>query len=213
VEQSAILANYKAGVDLDICCKHLHSAQDLTVWNRAIRRSRLVHGISSIRAERVNSSLKFGVVICVMAFSITAFAGSVSTFDYSTKVTGGSNSSLQATFSYNTNTDTFTKETLTFSGGIFNGVQVAITQPQHGDTFTFDKPVDGDTIDYTIVFNPLTGSYDAYGTITKGRTVGSFQYNTTPEGGNQLSYLAASGLALFAGIFLAGKQRRQPAEN
>ena len=31
LEQSAIHANYRAGVDLDLCCKHLHSVQDLTV--------------------------------------------------------------------------------------------------------------------------------------------------------------------------------------
>jgi len=162
----------------------------------------------------MKSYIKSGLVISVLALSISAFAGSVSTFDYSTKLTGVSNTSLQASFTYNTNTDTFTKETLTFVGGIFDGVSVTITQPQHGDTFTFDKKVNGDTIDYTIVFNPLTGTYDAYGTITKGRNEGYFQYNTqSPEGGNALSYLAASALALFAGIVLAGKQRRQPAEN
>lgn len=165
--------------------------------------------------ERMKSYLKFGVVICVMAFSMSAFAGSVSQFSYDTGLTGVSNSTLQATFTYNSNSDTFTKETLTFSGGIFNGVQVTITQPQHGDTFTFDKTVDGDLIAYTIVFNPLTGTYDAYGSISKGRSEGYFQHDTqqTPEGGTPLAYLAASGLALFAGILLAGKQRRQPAEN
>jgi hypothetical protein len=159
-------------------------------------------------------NFKFGVVISVMALSIGAFAGSVSTFDYSTNVTGVSNTTLQASFNYNAKTDTFTKETLTFVGGIFDGVSVTITKPQHGDTFTFDKKVDGDTIAYTIMFNPLTGTYDAYGTITKGKKEGFFNYYTqSPEGGSQLSYLAASGLALFAGIVLAGKQRRQPAED
>jgi hypothetical protein len=156
---------------------------------------------------------KPGILVCVIAFSISAFAGSVTKFDYDTNLTGVPDTTLQATFNYNTNTDTFTKETLTFVGGIFDGVSVTITKPQQGDTFVFDKKVDGDTINYTIVFNPLTGTYDAYGNITKGRTEGSFQYNTTPEGGTQLSYLGASGLALFAGILLAGKQRRQPAEN
>jgi hypothetical protein len=156
----------------------------------------------------MKSYLKFGLAFCVIAFSMSAFAGSVTEFDYSTNVTGGSNTTLKATFDYNTKTDTFTKETLTFVGGIFNGVSVTITKPQHGDTFTFDKKVNGDTIAYTIVFNPLTGTYDAYGSITKGRNEGYFQYDTmAPEGGTQISYLAASGLALFAGILLAGKQR------
>jgi hypothetical protein len=157
--------------------------------------------------------LKFGVALSVVACASGAFAGSISTFDYTTNVTGGSNSTLDASFSYNTHTDTFTKETLTFVGGIFNGVSVTITQPQHGDTFKFDKKVDGDTIVYTIVFNPLNGTYDAYGTITKGRNQGSFQYDSVPEGGTQFSYLAASALALACGTFLAGKQRRVPVEN
>ncbi|MGA7380796.1 MAG: hypothetical protein WBQ09_12570 [Terriglobales bacterium] len=162
----------------------------------------------------MKSYFKFGVVSWVIALSISAFAGSIQTFDYSTPVTGVPKTTLDATFTYNDKTDTFTKETLTFEGGVFNGVSVTITKPQKGDTFQFDKKVDGDTIVYTIVFNPLTGTYDAYGSITKGKTEGYFQYNTmAPEGGTQLSYLAASGLVLFAGILLAGKQRRQLAEN
>jgi hypothetical protein len=158
--------------------------------------------------------LKFGLALCVIAFSMNAFAGSIDQFKYSTNVTPGSDdTTLNATFTYNTKTDTFTKETLTFVGGVFNGVSVTITAPQKGDTFKFDKKVDGDMVQYTIVFNPLTDSYYAYGTITKGKNEGSFQYNSVPEGGNQLSYLLASALTLAAGIFLAGKQRRGPAEN
>jgi hypothetical protein len=162
----------------------------------------------------MKSHFKLGVLCGVIAFSISVFAGSVTEFDYATNLTGGPNTTLKASFDYNSQTDTFTKETLTFVGGVFDGVSVTITKPQNGDIFTFDKKVNGDTIAYTIVFNPLTGAYDAYGSITKGRNEGYFQYNTmAPEGGTQLSYLAASGLALFAGLVLAGKQRRQPAEN
>jgi hypothetical protein len=184
-----------------------------------------------IRVNGMKSYLKFGVAFCVIALSISAFAGSVSdfgnsselsllpnanleNFSYSAALSGVPGSTLDASFTYNKKTDTFTKETLTFVGGIFNGVTVTITAPQHGDTFTFDKKVDGDTIAYTIVFNPLTGTYDAYGTITKGKHEGSFQYDTmAPEGGTQLSYLAASGLVLFAGMLFAGKRRRLFAEN
>jgi hypothetical protein len=179
-----------------------------------------------IRANGMKSYLKLGVVICVIALSASAFAGSVSNlddpsdlrllpnanlenFNYSAKLSGVTGTTLDASFTYNKKTDTFTSETLTFVGGIFNGVSVTITKAQHGDEFTFDKKVDGDTIAYTIIFNPQTGTYDAYGTITKGRNVGSFQHDTmAPEGGTQLSYLAASGLVLLAGILLAGKRRR-----
>ena len=176
---------------------------------------------------------QLGVLCCVIALPIGAFAGSVShfdesrdlsrlpnnnnhveTFNYQTQLTGVPNSTLQASFTYNTKTDTFTKETLNFVGGIFDGLSITITKAQHGDTFVLNKKVNGDTIAYTIVFNELTGTFDAYGSVTKGKHEGNFQYDTmAPEGGNQLSYLAASGLVLFAGILLAGKQRRRHAEN
>lgn len=178
----------------------------------------------------MKSYFQFGVVFCVIALSIGASAGSFSNFDdarnpgrmpnknvesfnYYTQLAGVPNCTLQASFTYNTKTDTFTKETLNFVGGFFDGLSITITKAQHGDTFVLNKKVDGDTIAYTIVFNELAGTFEAYGTVSKGKHEGNFQYDTkAPEGGNQLSYLAASGLVLFAGILLAGKQRRRHAE-
>lgn len=195
---------------------------------------RLDDGTLSVCYENwMKSYFQFGVVFGVIALSICAFAGSVSdldgsrdlgrmpnnknnveSFKYSTPLTGVPNSTLQATFTYNTKTDTFTKETLNFVGGFFDGLSITITKAQHGDTFVFNKKVNGDTIAYTIVFNELAGTFEANGSITKGKHEGYFQYDMmAPEGGNQLSYLAASGLVLFAGILLAGKQSRRRAEN
>src|SRR5277367_4892120 len=170
---------------------------------------RLDDGALSVgHTNGMKSCFQFGVVFCVIALSIGAFAGSVSHFDdsrdlnrmpnnhveifnYDTQLTGVANSSLQATFTYNTKTDTFTKETLNFVGGIFNGLSITITKAQQGDTFFFDKKVNGDTVAYTIVCNPLAGTFDAYGSVIKGKHEGYFQYDTmAPEDGNQLSYLA-----------------------
>jgi hypothetical protein len=121
---------------------------------------------------------------------------------------------VQGTFSFNTATDTFTVAGLSFVGNsIFGGLSGSDTKPQSGTTFVLNENVDGYTVSYTIVLNPLTGTYTANGSITYGGTTGDFQFNQVPEGGTQLSYLAASGLVLFAGMLLAGKQRRQPAEN
>ncbi len=75
-----------------------------------------------------------------------------------------------------------------------------------------NETVDGYTVSYTIVLNPLTGTYTCERKHLLRQNTGTFN-NQVPEGGAQLSYLAASGLVLFAGILLAGKQRRQLAEN
>ncbi|MFZ0284527.1 MAG: hypothetical protein WAL32_04805 [Terriglobales bacterium] len=163
----------------------------------------------------MKSYFKFVVAFCVLALSICASAGSVQTFNYSANVTGVSNTTVQATFKYNTSTDTFTLASLAFSGNsIFDGIGGTVNQQQQGDTFIFSKTISGYTVSYTIVLNPLNGSYVAYGSIAYGSTKGAFQYDhQVPEGGTRFSYLAASGLTLFAGVVLAGKQRRRPAEN
>jgi hypothetical protein len=156
---------------------------------------------------------KLGVASCVIALSIGASAGSIETFNYSAGVQGVSQTTVQATFNYNTSSDAFTLASLSFAGNsIFNGISGKDTTQQYGDTFLLKETVDGYTVSYTIVFNPLTGTYTANGSITYGGTTGTF-YNQVPEGGTQLSYLAASGLVLLGGILLAGKQRRRPAEN
>jgi hypothetical protein len=156
---------------------------------------------------------KLGVAFCVIALSIGASAGSIESFDYSAAVQGVSATTVQATFNYNTSTDAFTVASLSFAGNsIFDGVSGKDTTPQSGDTFLLKETVDGYTLSYTIVLNPLTGTYTANGSITYGGTTGTF-YSQVPEGGNQLYYLTASGLVLLGGILLTGKQRHRPAGN
>jgi multidrug transporter EmrE-like cation transporter len=169
----------------------------------------------SLAQKEMKSHFKLGLLtVCMAAWSMSAFAGSIETFNYSTNLTGVSSTTVQGTFSFNTATDTFTVAGLSFVGNsIFGGLSGSDTKPQSGTTFVLNENVDGYTVSYTIVLNPLTGTYTANGSITYGGTTGDFQFNQVPEGGTQLSYLAASGLVLFAGMLLAGKQRRQPAEN
>lgn len=176
---------------------------------------RLDDGAESTRVHGMKSYFKLGVALCVIAFSIGASAGSIKTFNYSTVASGVSNTTVLGTFKYNTVTGTFTSESLSFVGNsIFGGLSGTVTKPQSGSTFLFNATLGGYTVSYTIVLNLLDpGSYTANGNITHGLTTARFAYGQVPEGGAQLSYLAASGLALFAGMLLAGKQRRRPLEN
>jgi len=174
---------------------------------------KLRHGVVSFVDHRMKVYFRIGVAFCVIALSISAFAGSVETFNYSSNVTGVNNTTVQGTFNYNTSTDTFTLASLSFAGNsIFNGISGKDIQPQSGDTFVLNETISGYTVSYTIVLNPLTGTYTASGSISYGATKGMF-YNQVPEGGALLSYLLLSGSVLFCGIWLAGKQRRQFTEN
>jgi hypothetical protein len=175
------------------------------------RAGKLMNG--ALSDSVMKSYFKLG--FCVIALSIGAFAGSVETFNYSTSVNGVSNTTVQGTFTYNTATDTFTSAALSFVGNsIFGGLSGTDTKPQSGSTFVLNEMVDGYTVSYTIsLLNLLNGTYSAGGSISLGQTTGSFQFNQVPEGGTQLSYLAACGLVLFTGLWFAGKQRRCAAEN
>lgn len=166
------------------------------------------------RVDSVKSYLKLAVTICVVAFSISAFAGSITTFTYSTAVSGVPNTTVQGTFSYNMVTDTFTSVSLSFVGNsVFGGLSGTVTKPQYGSNFVFNETIGGYTVSYNISLNELNpGFYTANGYITNGGATGTFKQQM-PEGGNRISYLIASGLVLFAGMLIAGKQRRLLAEN
>jgi hypothetical protein len=164
----------------------------------------------------MKSYFKFGVLLCVIALSISAFAGSITTFKYSAVVSGVPNTTVNGTFKYNTSTDAFTSVSLSFVGNsIFGGLSGTVTKPQFGSNFVFNETVGGYTVSYNILLNVLNpGSYTAQGYIANGLTSGTFGFKRqVPDGGSQISYLLASGLVLFAGMLLAGKQRRRPAEN
>jgi hypothetical protein len=157
----------------------------------------------------MKSYLKFAIVLCVIACSIGASAGSIETFNYSTNLSGVSNTTVQGSFTYNTATNTFTGGSLSFVGNsIFGGLGGTDTQPQSGSTFVLNQVIGGYNVVYTIVLNPVTGAYTATGNISSGGTTGSFQYSRVPEGGTQASYLLASGIVLLAGMLLAVKPWR-----
>lgn len=152
---------------------------------------------------------KFGVMLCVMALSISAFAGSITTVSYSAVLNGVPNTTVYGSFSYNTATDTFTSASLSFVGNsIFGGLSGTVNQPQYGSSFVLNETIAGYTVSYDILLNMLNpASYTAFGYISSGQGAGGFR-TQVPDGGSPISYLSAAGLVLFAGIILAGKQRR-----
>lgn len=164
----------------------------------------------------MKSYIQLGVALCVVALSVSAFAGSVTTGSYAASVSGVPNTTVYGTFSYNTSTDTYTSVSLSFVGNsIFGGLSGTVTQPQSGSRFVFDKTVGGYSVSYSILLDAMNpDSYTAQGYIVNGSASGTFgSKHQVPEGGSQISYLLASGLVLFAGILIAGKQRRRLAEN
>ena len=182
--------------------------------DRESRGCRLQDGVLSTRVNGMKFYFKFAVVFSVMALSLCASAGSITTMTYTTALNGVSNTTVTGTFNYNTATDTFTLASLSFAGNsIFGGLSGSDTKSQSGSTFVLNETVDGYTISYTIQLNGLNpNSYSANGSISIGSATGTFRFNQVPEGGAQLSYLLASGLVLCVGMLLAGKQRR-PAQS
>jgi hypothetical protein len=145
--------------------------------------------------------LKLGVAVCVIAFSVSAFAGSISSFNYAASLNGLSNTTLHGNYY---NTGTVTSASLSFVGNsIFGGLSGTKAQ-------TAGAP----NVSYAVAVNLLGESFNGNGQVFRGRpTMGTFHLTQVPEGGTLFSYLAASALALAGGILLAGKQRRQLARN
>jgi hypothetical protein len=133
---------------------------------------------------------KLGVAFCVIVLGISAFAGSITTN------TSGAPNAVPATFNYSS---------VTRSG--FAGT---VTQTQSGSSLSVDTTAGGAASNS--LPNLQLGSDSPVVPVTSARG-GRDRQQQVPEGGTQLSYLAACGLALFAGIFIAGKQGRRPTEN
>jgi hypothetical protein len=119
---------------------------------------------------------QLGLVCCVIALSIGAFAGSVTTVDDPAAVSSMPDTQVQGTLSYLAATGSFTGEP-----GYAPSLNVVLNVESGSDSY-------------------------AYGFAQPISSAGGHQ--PVPEGGTQLSYLAGSGLVLFAGMFLANKQRR-----
>ena len=97
-------------------------------------------------------------------------------------------------------------------GGVnaaYNGSMKGIFVQGKGWLFSWLTKVGGNLIYYSVLFNPNTNQFTAGGWIVNGHNGGSFGYLSAPEGGAILSYLFLSGAAIFAGIVMSGKQRRQ----
>ena len=141
---------------------------------------------------------KFGVAFCVIALAISASAGSLTTLNYEAIV-----SAPNATVSHS-----FNRESLSFVGNsIFGGPSGTVSKPQ--SSLVLNAALGGSSHSNLMPNHLLPGSDSPAGMIGKMRNPNT----QVPEGGSQLSYLLASGLALFAGIFIAGKQRRRLALN
>src|SRR5580692_347814 len=152
--------------------------------------------------------------VCVMfllAVSLSASACSGDCFS-NVNLTGVSGSA-SGSFTFNTSTDTFSNLSLSFNGGVFNGI-TASDKNGGGSCFlgvcgiSWKTVVNGDTVWNTVVLNLKTGQYQDFGGIYNWKNQGTFNYLQVPEGGNSLVYLMLSSIALFAGFLTSRKRRR-----
>src|SRR5579863_4971140 len=146
---------------------------------------------------------------------LPASADSNNNFSNAT-LNGVSNTTVAGTFSFNSSTDQFSNISISFSGNsVFGGIKVSdpnsvkgIWKQGKGWMFSWLTLVKGDLVLYSVLFNPVTGQFTAGGGISNWQNQGNFNYMSVPEGGAIMSYLLLSGLAVFGGIFLSGRQRR-----
>jgi hypothetical protein len=153
----------------------------------------------------------------LLAVSLSASAGSINNFDFeNATLTGVSKGgTVSGSFSFNSKTDQFSNISISFVSSVFGTVDASDPRWGNGSyqgkgwwEFTWKPKVDGDTIVYSMLFNTITGQFQASGSIANWQNQkGNFDLSV-PEGGTPLSYLMLSGLAVFAGILISGKQRR-----
>jgi len=163
--------------------------------------------------------LSVGVLFLVAA-CLPATAGSINSFSGVT-LQGVSNTTVSGTFSVNS-TGLFSNISISFTGNsIFGGVNAVDSKSIQGIYiqgkgwwFSWWTKVGGNWICYSVLFNPNnpnTNQFWTGGLIVNGQNRGGYQYLEVPEGGAILSYLFLSGAAVFAGIAMSAKQRRQHA--
>jgi hypothetical protein len=158
------------------------------------------------------SKLATVFALFVLAVSISASAGSNNSFS-NVNLTGISGT-VSGQFSFDSTKDSFSGLSLTFNGGIFNGVNASNGGGKGNCLFglcqyTWQKQMNsGAWVWETIVFNLKTGQFQDFGGIYKGKYNGGFNYMSVPEGETPLSYLILSGFAMLAGIAVASKRRR-----
>jgi hypothetical protein len=147
-------------------------------------------------------------VLLLLAASPTAKADPINNFSFSTNLIGASGS-VSGSFSYNTQTHSFSNVSLTFNSPIFGNIQLT-PSGQNGWIFYFNGWVGSTKVIYAITMNPLNFSqFWVTGVIydTKGDYAG-YSYSQVPEGSDGLTYLIASAMVMLGAVVVAtGKQR------
>jgi hypothetical protein len=149
----------------------------------------------------------------VLAVSLSASAGSVDSFS-GAKLTGVSQGgNVAGTFYFDPNTHRFSNISISFVSSVFGNINATDQGWMNGKysnglwSFQWTTVKNGDLIIYKINYNPANGQFTASGLIANWWNQGNFSMSV-PEGETPLSYLMLSGFAIFAGIVVSGKRRR-----
>jgi hypothetical protein len=152
------------------------------------------------------------LALFLLAVSLSASAGSTNNFS-NVSLTGVSGT-VSGSFSFNSSSNTFSAISLSFNGGVFGGVHAnngggkgACLLGVCGFSWQ-TQLANGDWVWDSILLNLKTGQYRDSGGIYNSKNGGNFNRLPVPEGGAPLAYLGLSGVAMLAGILIAGKHRR-----
>ena len=152
------------------------------------------------------------VGICALFLLVVSLSASANSFS-NFKLSGNSGSYVSGGFSFNTSTHVFSGLSISFDKGVFSGIGANGSGGQgvylkgQGYLYSWGTTVHGDLVWCSILFNPSTGQFHEWGGISNWKYNGNFDYLQVPEGGAELTYLMLSGIAVFGGIFISGKQR------
>jgi len=161
----------------------------------------------------MSRSLKLATICAVflLAVSLSASACSGDCFS-NVNLAGNSGGNASGSFTFNTSTDTFSNLSVSFNGGVFNGMSASDNKGGGGCVLgicgiSWKTIVNGDTVWNTIILNLKTGQFEDIGGIYNWKNQGNFKYMAVPEGGNALAYLLLCGIALFVAIVTSRKRR------
>ena len=151
----------------------------------------------------------------LLTMSLTASACSIDQFKNAALTGVSKGGTVSGSFSFNNKTDQFSNISVSIVSSVFGKINVSDRHSGHGTyegqgwwEYTWKTKVHGDTIVESMLFNTITNRFEVGGGIGNRRKQGDFNYISVPEGGTPSSYLMLSGIAMFAGILIYGKQRR-----
>ena|SRR5579864_540518 len=153
-------------------------------------------------------------ICAIFLLTVCVSASADSNYQFSNVALTGVSGTVSGTFTYNASTDVFSGLALSFNGGAFNAVKASnnggngICKQNLCGFFWQTTLANGDSVWNAIVINLQTGQYSDLGGISNSQNQGFFDYQSVPEGGATLGYLMVSGIAVFGGIVISGKQRR-----